>query len=174
MGSSPVSYFGHSWAHTCRDQLARVPSENRAQFLICLYFTVLIDQAMHSHFAEHYQAFQRMTQYPKFCHGLSQFQHNPRGILNVPVEQGVVSAQAINQFLPDGMTLLVDETVAYFAEQLQAIEPRDFFKKLIYDPDIQIPLLVIIADPRLKDDVVCVAYRELKTAVDRKLGSQAV
>jgi hypothetical protein len=115
-----------------------------------------------------------MTQYPKFCYGLSQFQHNPRGILNVPTEQGVVSAQAINELLPEGMTLFVDETVAYFSEHLQAVEPRDFFHKLIYDPDVQIPLLLIVVDPSLNDDVVCVAYQQLRTAMDRKFGSEAV
>jgi hypothetical protein len=174
MGPSPAAYFGHSWTYSCRNQLARVPSENRPRFLICLYFTVLIDQAMHSHCPEHYQVFHGMTQYPKLCHGLSQFQHNPRGIINVPVEQGVVSEQVINQLLPDGMTLFVDETVAYFAAHLQAIEPRDFFEKLLSDPDVQIPLLLIVLDPGLKDDVVCVAYQELRAAVDKKLGSKAV
>jgi hypothetical protein len=174
MGSSTSPYFGHSWAHTCREQLALVPTGNQAKFLICLYFTILVDQAMYCHGPEHYDVFQRLTQYPKFCHGLSQFQHNPRGILDVPVEQGVVAAKAVNQLLPDGMTLFVDETVAFFAEHLQSIEPRTFFKTLMYDPDVQIPLLVIIADPSLKDNVVCVAYQELRAAVDRKLGSKAV
>lgn len=173
MGPSPAPYFGHSWSYSCRDQLARVPSENRPQFLICLYFTVLVDQAMYSHFAKHYQVFHRMTQYPKFCHGLSQFQHNPRGILNVPVEQGLISANAINQLLPDGMTLFVDETVTYFAEHLQTVEPQEFFEKLMYDPDVQIPLLLVMVNPSLKDDVVCVAYQELSKAIDRVLGSKA-
>jgi hypothetical protein len=62
----------------------------------------------------------------------------------------VVSAHAINQLLPDGMTLFVDETVAYFGEHLQAIDPQAFFKKLMYDPDVQIPLLVMFAYSELE------------------------
>jgi hypothetical protein len=129
---------------------------------------------MHFHFREHYEAFSRLTQYPKFCHGLSQFQHNPRAILSLPVERGVVSAQAINELLPEGMTLFVDETAAFCSEHLQAVEPRDFFRKLVHDPDVQIPLLLTGMDPSLKYDVGYVAYEHLRTAVDLKFGSEAV
>ncbi len=93
MGPSPVPYFGHGWPRNCREQLARLPSGNLARFLISLYFTVLVDQAMHAHFREQYPRFESLTRYPKFCHGLSQFQHNPRGILLGPVEQGVITSQ---------------------------------------------------------------------------------
>jgi hypothetical protein len=111
MGDSPVPYFGHLWSHDCGQQLCRVADNRRAQFLICLYFTVLVDQAMYTHFRSDYPKFQGLTRYPKFCHGLSQFQYNPRGILTAPVAQRIVSALAVRELLAEGMTLFVDEVI---------------------------------------------------------------
>ena len=85
MPDKRLPYFGHSWNYDCGN-LKKVPSERRAVFLICLYFTVLMDQAMHSHYPSHYSRFEELTRYPKFCHGLGQFQKNPRAILSVPAD----------------------------------------------------------------------------------------
>jgi hypothetical protein len=84
-----VPYFGHSWQTDCAG-LNRVPAERRPQFLVCLYFTVLADQAVHAHFRHLHSRFEALTRYPKFCHGLGQFQKNPRDILDVPFERGQV------------------------------------------------------------------------------------
>ncbi len=48
-----IPYFGHTWQYDCCN-LNNVDSQSRAAFLICLYFTVLVDQAMHAHFIEDY------------------------------------------------------------------------------------------------------------------------
>ena len=48
MGASSVPYFGHSWRYDCGG-LERVPGPSRVGFLVCLYFTVLVDQSMHEH-----------------------------------------------------------------------------------------------------------------------------
>lgn len=105
LDSPQMPYFGHAWVHNCSRQLGRISNDRRAAFLICLYFTVLVDQAMHAHFRSAYAQFEALTRYPKFCHGLSQFQHNPRAILTVPVEQGAVRSSEIRDLLPAGMAL---------------------------------------------------------------------
>ena len=167
MGAYTDTFFGHAWSHNCATQLAPVPTERRAFFLICLYFTVLVDQAMYTHFRDRYSRFETLTKYPKFCHGLSQFQLNPRGILVTPVDQGVVGAQEILAALPSGMTLVVDEVIQFFRDHMPEMTAAAFFDALLTDPDVQIPELLVLVDPSLKTDVVVVAYRELRAAVRR-------
>ena len=162
-----VPYFGHAWSHNCGNQINRVPAENRAAFLICLYSTVLVDQAMHAHFRQHYREFSNLTNYPKFCHGLAHFHHNPRAILSVPVERGVVAEQEVKDLLPAGMALLVDEVVDFFQQHMPQIDPSDFFSALVYDPDVQILGISIAVNPDLANDVVCIAYEALYKAAER-------
>jgi hypothetical protein len=127
---------------------------------------------MYTHFRSQYAAFENLTKYPKFCHGLSQFQHHPRAILATPVDQGVVNAQQILAALPDGMALFVAEVSEFFGDHMPDITPAAFFDAVLTDPDIQIPKLLVMVDPRLKTDVVVVAYDELRAAVKRALGQR--
>jgi hypothetical protein len=87
-------YFGHSWSHDCRG-LENVARQKKAQFLFCLYFSVLVDQAMHEHFRGAYSRLESLTRYPKFCHGLRQFQKNRSAILSTPNEKGLVDSVAV-------------------------------------------------------------------------------
>ncbi len=167
MPDPQLPYFGHSWNYDCKN-LDKIPTERRAAFLICLYFTVLVDQAMHTHYLSHYARFEELTRYPKFCHGLGQFQKNPRAILSVPVDKGFVEHTAIEMHLIDGMNLFVDEVATFFEEHMPTIETAEFFNKLICDPDVQIPELVVMVNEELKNDIVYKAYKALRTAVDTK------
>jgi hypothetical protein len=169
MGDARVPYFGHAWHHNCISQIARVPPEHRAPFLICLYFTVLVDQGMHTHYRSQYQRFEALTRYPKFCHGLSQSHHNPRAILATPVDQGAVGAEDVLEALPDGMTVFVDQVIDFFHDHMRDVDPAAFLDALLYDPDVQIPDFHVMLDRKLETDVVVVAYRELRAAVGRAL-----
>lgn len=160
-------YFGHSWNYDC-ENLNKVPPERRAVFLICLYFTVLVDQAMHSHYPSHYSRFEELTRYPKFCHGLGQFQKNPRAILAVPVDKALVEQDTIERYLLAGMHLFIDEVAAFFKEHMPAIETDKFLQTLIYDPDVQIPELLAMVDENLGNDVVYKAYKALRAAVSAR------
>ncbi len=164
MPNARVPYFGHSWEHDCRN-LGNVPKQNRGLFIICLYFTVLVDQAMYSHYPERYNQFEQLTRYPKFCHGLGQFQKNPRGILSVPVGKGIVAASEIEIHLSEGMGLFVDEVASFFTEHMPDMDTEEFFNRLIYDPDVQIPELLVMVNESLKNDVVYKAYKALRAAV---------
>jgi hypothetical protein len=141
-------------------------------FLICLYFTVLVDQAMHCHFHHDYPIFESLTRYPKFCYGLAQFHLNPRGILSSPIDQGLVSNEEVGGLLQGGMELFVDEVIDFLQTHMPQISPERFFNKLLKDPDVQIPLLPLIIDDTLRDSVEYVAYITLKSAVQSKLSQQ--
>jgi len=171
MPDTSVPYFGHSWSTDCRG-LNKIPIESRPTFLICLYFTVLVDQAMYTHYREYYQHFAILTQYPKFCHGLGQFQKNPRELLHVPVQKGMVDKSAMEKEFPSGMELFVDEVLDFFKNHMSNIDPAEFFDKLIYDSDVQIPLLVVMVNPEMKNDIVVKAYDSLREAIEKKIGKK--
>jgi len=162
-----LRYFGHSWDYDCKN-LDDVSTERRAAFLICLYFTVLVDQAMHSYYQSHYGRFEELTRYPKFCHGLGQFQKNPRAILSIPVDKGLVEKESIEGHLVAGMNLFIDEVAAFFREHMPDIETEEFFEKLIYDPDVQFPDLLVMVNEEMKSDVVYKTYRALRAAIDTR------
>lgn len=171
MPDARVPYFGHSWGSDCRN-LDKIQIESRPVFLICLYFTVLVDQAMYTHYRSDYERFSQLTQYPKFCHGLGQFQKNPRELLFVPVQKGMVDKSAIGKELSAGMELFVDEVEDFFQNYMKHINPAEFFDKLIYDSDVQIPLLIVMINPEMKDDIVVQAYEALRAAVEKKIGKK--
>jgi hypothetical protein len=162
-----LPYFGHTWHYDCGN-LNYVDSQSRAAFLICLYFTVLVDQAIHAHFIEDYVKFEKLTQYPKFCHGLAQFHHNPRELLYIPVKKALVNQEKLELLLKAGMELFVDEVTDFFQRYMPKIKADEFFKKLIYDPDVQIPLVFVLADENLKEDIVFKTYYELKKTIKNR------
>jgi len=171
--SRDVPYFGHSWAYDCRG-LENVSEQNRPAFLVCLYFTVLVDQAMHEHFRSHYSRFESLTRYPKFCHGLGQFQKNPRAILATPIEKGLADKLAVEAVLLPSMTLFVAEVASFFRDHMPEIAPSDFFGKLAYDRDVQIPEIVVAIDPSTKNHIEYKAYRALRQAIESAPSTNAL
>lgn len=134
-GGDERHYFGHTWKSDCQG-LDCVPTPRQAEFLLCLYFTVLVDQAMHAHYREHYEAFRQLTLYPKFCFGLGQVHFSPYGILEAPIAQGKVAAAAVEALLGDAMAVFVEEVVSFCRAHMPQIDPGDFFAGLLGDPDM--------------------------------------
>ena len=166
-----LPYFGHNWEYNCQN-LDRIPPGRRPAFLICLYFTILVDQGMHAHFRHFYDKFQSLTRYPKYCHGLGQFQKNPRGILLYPVERGIVGQENLEALLNDGMDLFVEQVDDFCRNHMPEISPGDLFWKLVYDSDVQIPLILAMIKPELKEDIVVKAYEALREAVEERFPRQ--
>ena len=128
---------GHIWAHDRCTQLSQVPADHRARFLACLYFTVLVDQAMNTHFYFESRRFEELTQYPKFRVGLGHALHmNPASILSVPIQHGLVTEAALCEIIPETITLFVDETASFFRDHMPQIRASDFFERLLADPDV--------------------------------------
>jgi hypothetical protein len=50
--------------------------DNKVQFLFCYYFSVLLDQAIHSAIREEHSTFDNLARYPKFCGILGSFHTN--------------------------------------------------------------------------------------------------
>jgi hypothetical protein len=122
---------------------------------------------MHAHFRPFYCKFESLTRYPKYCHGLGQFQKNPRGILLYPVKKGFVDQERLEELLKDGMELFIEQVIDFCRNHIPEISSRDFFERLLYDPDVQIPLLLVMVKPELKGDIVVKAYEALHEAVEK-------
>lgn len=162
--SSPLRYFGHCWHYRCIG-VSRVPDLSRAAFLVCLYFTVLVDQAMHAHYRSHYDRFEDLTRYPKFCHGLCQFQHNPYWILVFPIKRSQVSRDELYFLLGPGMELFVDEVISFFEGYMPQISAAEFFAALASDPDVEISPVAVMLDKTIAESVEYRAYDALCRAI---------
>ncbi len=87
----------------------------------------------------------------------------------VPIEKGMVDKSAMKKELQAGMELFVDEVVDFLKIYIPDIDPKDFFDKLIYDSDVQMPTLVVMINQEMKEDIVFKAYDSLRAAVTNKL-----
>jgi hypothetical protein len=63
------------------------------------------------------------------------------------------------------MKLFVEEIIAFSERHMPELNPQSFFETLIYDPDVQIPQLVVMIDPTLKEMPAWKAYESLRAAV---------
>lgn len=137
MDARDVRYtFGNDWMRGC-SLLPRVPETRRPQLLVCLYFTVLVDQAVHTHFWQFHRRFEGLTMYPKFLVGFGHEAHlNPVLIFQIPIQRGLVTESAIRSIIPAGMRLFIDETNDFFRHHMHEITTREFFGKLLADPDV--------------------------------------
>jgi len=66
------------------------------------------------------------------------------------------------------MEVFIEEVVEFCQQHTPEINAEDFFGKLRYDPDVQIPLLVVMANPELKNMPAWIAYEQLCKAIDDK------
>ena len=64
------------------------------------------------------------------------------------------------------MDLFVNEVISFFREHMSDIPASEFFDKLIYDADVQIPEIFVLLDPNTKDRIEYKAYRALRRAVE--------
>lgn len=166
LGNSRTQHFGQGWQRRCAG-LERVLPANRPRFLMCLYFTVLVDQAMCAHYPQDYQEFESLTRYPKFCLGVNRQPQNPRTILTAPVEQRLVSADNLKRWAEPAMELFVSEVVEFFRDYMPQITSVEFFEMLLDDPDIQVPSDADLADESIAASTANLAYTSLQSAVEK-------
>lgn len=84
----------------------------------------------------------------------------------------MVNRDEMEKVLSDGMELFVDEVADFFQTHMKKINPETFFEKLLYDPDVQIPLVVVMANPEMKEHIVVKAYEALRESVEKKIESR--
>lgn len=137
MDARDIRYrFGNDWMREC-SLLPKVSLEQRAPLLVCLYFTILADQAMHSHFFQFHRRFEALTMYPKFLVGFGHEAHlNPVLVFTVPIQRRLVSEPSIRELIPDGMRMFVEETKDVLCRHMQEITLERFFERIMADTDV--------------------------------------
>ena len=128
--------LGYDWVAQC-SLLERVPQAQRPDFLLSLHFSILVDQAMHTHFLFCYNEFEQLTMYPKFRLGLGHPAYlNPIRILEDPIRCNLVAADDIRIRIPESMRLFATETDDFFTRHLPQIATLDFFDRIFADRDV--------------------------------------
>lgn len=157
--------LGFDWVDRCA-LLTRVSSDHRPSFLVCLYFTILTDQAMDYHYSFLYPQFERLTMYPKFRVGLGHPAYlNPIRVLEDPIRCNQVAESEIRKLIPESMRLFVEETNDFFKRHVSELTATDFFDCLLTDPDIAAGWFADRTDNSDNLSLKRFAARELGTAI---------
>lgn len=137
-------FFGGTKWETWEKDLDAVAPEHREYFLISLFITITVAQAVYCYYPSYYKRFRRLTAYPNFgwCE-IKPRNENPKLLLNIPLKNRsaispVVNFDKLNTLMPRGMELFFDETDLYFRDYEPEINTVEFFKKLLADPDFQV------------------------------------
>ena len=77
----------------------------------------------------------------------------------------MVSRDELHSQLEPGMELFVAEVVSFFREHMPDISAAEFFHTLAYDPDVQIPLLIVMLDKTVAESTDYRAYAALQRAI---------
>ena len=83
----------------------------------------------------------------------------------------MVNQEELESLLQPGMELFIDEVIDFFQRYMPQIKAEAFFKILIYDPDVQIPLIFTLVDANLRDDIVFRTCEALKTEVQNRFSN---
>jgi len=110
--------------------------EWRGLFASALFLTVLVDQVCYSYFRAHYEAFRKLTRYPKFrgdCPGGCGHHIDPAGVFSAlgkapgswPRDNGL----DCKLLPPDLFETIRAEVHSFFPRHLDGIDPNEFWEK---------------------------------------------
>jgi hypothetical protein len=130
-------------------------------FLLCLYLTVLIDQAVYTYYRDQYGEFERLTQYPHLVN-MRWDNINPIWILIEPLRKEQISTTIHYLLVPAAMKLFVDEVRDFLARFMPKIDAAELFRRLLQDGDVNNPSFL---QDDLERHVAQDLYEALRTAV---------
>jgi hypothetical protein len=112
---SLVFFGGRDWCHVSND-LARIPLQDRARFVLSLFMVTLTDQCLHCYMPAAYAEWRSKTKYPKFgWAGFGVHYENPFKLLWAPEREQLVNPDEVIELMPVFTRFLMTETVDYFA-----------------------------------------------------------
>jgi hypothetical protein len=105
-------------------------------FATALYFTVLVDEVMYTHFQPHYDAFEALTRYPKLrgdCPGGCSSHIHPShifGALNQPAGSWKANAyEAFRDNMREAVPVMRREVLNFFPMHLQAVDGAEVWRR---------------------------------------------
>ena len=121
------------------DHLDFLSPENKVNFGIALFFTVLADMVCYSQFREYYEKFRGLTLYPKFignCMHACSYHFNPREILeamncsaNRPISPRSSKWLDFREKFKEAIPTMEEEAVEFFEKYLIEIDGNEFWKR---------------------------------------------
>ena len=108
-----------------------IQESNRSYFIICLFITVYVDQAMYTYFGYYYDKFESLTKYPKYHGGPSSMNINPIVLFSENHIEVPIDSNEIISYMKEGMKLFISEVKAFFNDYIPEIDYIDFFNQII-------------------------------------------
>jgi len=134
MRDPAVVFFGGSDWENVRGDLAAIPEEDRARFILSLFMVVVTDQALYTYFKEAYESWRKVTNFPKFgWSGFGPHNENPFKLLWAPEREGTGNHDELISLIPEFVRFWVEETGAFFREHVQGVDMARYFEAICND-----------------------------------------
>lgn len=108
--------------------------DEKENFAIALFLTVLTDMVCFSHFKQHYNKFKNLTRYPKFignCLGGCRYHYHPSEIF-FAMNKGLSASEKhlvfYDKFM-DAKETMKEEIITFFNEYLTEVNGEKFWEK---------------------------------------------
>ena len=114
-----------------------LPQEDQPKFILCLFTTILVDQAMHAYGPQAFDEWKRRTGYPGW--GILSGLNSSPWVLLDGFGLNLMLGGNLTKLANAAMQLFVDEVVEYFDEFLPEQSVKDFLQRIQSDPDVRGP-----------------------------------
>lgn len=133
-GDDALIFFGgRDWANVGKD-LLRIPTQDRARFVLSLFMIVLTDQCLYARWNDAYAVWRRKTSYPKFGWiGFGSNNENPLKILWAPERENMVSVDTVLALMPEFVKFMKQELAGFFTTHIAQVNTPDFLDSIKRD-----------------------------------------
>jgi hypothetical protein len=129
-----LTFFGGRDWQSVREDLGRIPAEDRARFVLSLFMIVLTDQAIYRYFRDSYPRWREKTAFPKFgWSGFGTHNESPMKLLCAPEREQVLRAAELTALLPEFVSFWTEETADLFQREYPEIPVEDYFNRVRND-----------------------------------------
>ena len=110
-------------------------NQNKVNFAVALFFTILVDEVCYTHFKYDYSNFKRLTLYPKFignCPGGCRYHFHPSDIflaMNKGKDGSSSDLLVFYNTFSNAVPTLERETKDFFSRYLTSISGNDFWER---------------------------------------------
>ncbi len=121
------------------DHMNFLSADDKVNFGVALFFTVLVDEVCYTHFHSNYETFRRLTLYPKFignCLSWCHYHLHPRDIFNA-MNQTQIKSQDNTSFnrldfydkFNEAIPIMKTEILNFFKQYLSDVDEQQFWEK---------------------------------------------
>ena len=122
------------------DHVDVIHPENRANFAMALFLSVLVDEVCYKHFRPQYPQFRNLTLYPKFignCPGSCQYHFHPRDIFTAinysrdGQNAGRRPDITVYSHFNEACEVMKSEIFDFFTQHMTTVDPMEFWRRCV-------------------------------------------